>query len=145
MRVTVDANVFSAHFREADTHHLGTLEFFEYCEAKEVILLAPVIVLSEVAGALARARNHPRFGEVAITRLFSLRSLRLRHIDLAFAETAARLAAKNQLRGADAIYLAVARETKSPLLTWDAELLDRSSAATVVMTPSNWAKMNAGQ
>jgi predicted nucleic acid-binding protein len=73
----------------------------------------------------------------AVTRILAQERLDLREIDLAFAAKAARLAARHSLKGADATYLHVAIETRSTLITNDAELLQVKSRARVI-TPAEW-------
>ena len=142
MKLTLDANLFVARFREADAAHQDSVAFFEACERRRIQFFAPVILLGEVAGALARIRGESRFGEMAITRILAHSRLRLRQIDSAFAEVAARLAARRQIRGADALYLALAKETKTSLVTWEGELLEQSSAGFRVITPGAWIEAN---
>ncbi len=143
MKLTLDANLFVARFREQDAVHQPSLDFFEECEGQSIQFFAPIILLGEVAGALSRIRRDPRFGQFAITRILALPRLRLRQIDSAFAENAARLASLHQLRGVDAIYLALAKETKSSLVSWDRELLQHTSTSIPVVTPQDWRKANA--
>ena len=145
MKLTLDANLFVARFREQDAAHHDALDFFEECERRSIRFFAPVILLGEVAGALSRIRRDPKFGQLAITRILALPRLRLRQIDSAFAEDAARLAARHQLRGVDAVYLALAKETKSTLVTWDGELLQHTSASVPVITPQDWRNANSAQ
>ena len=137
MKLTIDANLFVARFRRAELGHKDALAFFKNCDDLEAKLFAPVFVLGEVAGALARIRGEAQFGEVALTRILALRQLQLRQIDVAFAERAARIAIKHHLRGADAAYLTLAEETKSTLITNDGELL-LAKSRVVVMTPEAW-------
>ncbi len=143
MRLTVDANLFVARFREADAGHQDAVTFFGACEERRVQLVAPIILVCEVAGALARIRGEPRFGELAATRLLAQPRLRFRQIDSAYAERAARLAARRKLRGIDALYLALAQETKSTLITADEELL-ACLAAPRAMSPRKWLEEIGG-
>ena len=46
------------------------------------------------------------------------------------------------MRGADAVYVAVAEEFGTMLITWDAEMLSRGAQAVAVMTPSDWLAAN---
>jgi predicted nucleic acid-binding protein len=48
------------------------------------------------------------------------------------------LAARCRLRGADAIYVALAEELDQPLVTLDQEILDRSSGVIGTTTPAVW-------
>lgn len=63
-------------------------------------------------------------------------------LDLARVLQAARLAATYRMRGADAVYVAVAQEIGTTLITWDAEMLSRGAQAVAVMTPSDWLAAN---
>lgn len=143
MKLTLDANLFIARFRQEDAVHQQALDFFEECERKLIQFFAPIILLGEVAGALSRIRHDPKFGELAITRILALPRLRLRQIDSDFAEDAARIAARHELRSVDALYLALAKETKSTLVSWDRELLNQTSALVRVITPQDWRKANS--
>lgn len=58
------------------------------------------------------------------------------------AEEAARVAASYRLRGADAVYVAVAQEFGTMLITWDAEMLTRGARAVPVLTPTDWLAAN---
>ena len=58
------------------------------------------------------------------------------------AEEAARVATYLRLRGADAVYVAVAQEFGTTLITWDAEMLMRGAQTVPVMTPSDWLAAN---
>ncbi len=46
------------------------------------------------------------------------------------------MAAEARLRGADAIYLAMASRLAIPLVTWDLEQRRRGAASAVVLSPS---------
>lgn len=47
-----------------------------------------------------------------------------------------------RLRGADAVYVAVAQEYGATLIIWDQELLMRGAAAITVVTPADWLAAN---
>lgn len=47
-----------------------------------------------------------------------------------------------RLRGADAVYVAVAQEYGATLIIWDQELLTRGAAAITVVTPADWLAAN---
>ena len=137
MKLTLDANLFISRYRNEDAAHAAAQAFFDRCELIGVQFFVPTLLLAEVAGALSRIHGETRFGDVAITRIFAEPRLKFRDIDSAFAERAARLAARHSLKGADATYLNVALETRSTLVTNDAELLQAQSQARVI-TPGAW-------
>jgi len=49
-----------------------------------------------------------------------------------------RLAAKLRLRGADAVYVALAATCREPLITLDAEMLERGRGVVEAFTPEQW-------
>lgn len=56
-------------------------------------------------------------------------------LDLSLAIHAAEIAIENRLRGADAVYVAVAEDFDSILISWDAEMLQRSPEFVLAMSP----------
>lgn len=72
----------------------------------------------------------------------TLPGIRFVSLTSARAEEAARVAASYRLRGADAVYVAVAQEFGTMLITWDAEMLTRGARAVAGLTPSDWLAAN---
>lgn len=60
------------------------------------------------------------------------------------ARRAAELAAIYRLRGADAVYLAVAEEFGTTLVTWDGEMHTRGANVVTTMTPTEWLAAQTG-
>ena len=98
-------------------------------------VVVPVLLLAEVAGAVARQLGDPAGGRQAVTDLRRLPRLRLSPMDDRLGMEAARLAADLRLRGADAVYVAVARRFSLPLVTWDREQLERARDVVLAYTP----------
>lgn len=134
--IVVDASVWVSALGLRDVHYRVSRDWLAHYLSGGGLVLAPVILLAEVGGAIARLRNNPRRGKLAISRLRELASLRLVPHDLAFAETAARMAADLRLRGTDAMYVTVSLALDIPLVTWDREQLQRASAVVAVQTPT---------
>ncbi len=57
-------------------------------------------------------------------------------LDAGLGDRAAELAALLQLRGHDAVYVAVAQARGVPLVTWDQEVVARASTVVTVLQPS---------
>ncbi len=69
-------------------------------------------------------------------RLLSrLPALRIVAVDSELAEAAARLAGDQRLRGADAVYVALAKRLSLPLVTWDLEQVSRASEVIHARAP----------
>ncbi|NPA91741.1 MAG: type II toxin-antitoxin system VapC family toxin [Chloroflexi bacterium] len=132
--MVVDASVWVSALVPQDVHHTRSREWLEERLREGVLLVAPVILLAEVAGAIARRTGDPSLGERATEMILSLPTLRLVPVDDRVGGEAARLAARLRLRGADALYVAVASLLGVPLITWDREQQERCQ--TVVRTSS---------
>ncbi len=65
-------------------------------------------------------------------------------LDYPIALRAAEIAIENRLRGADAVYVAVAEEFDADLVSWDTEMLQRSPEFVQTMSPEQWLERPAG-
>jgi len=59
-------------------------------------------------------------------------------LDLPLALRAAEIAIENRLRGADAVYVAVASDYDAILVSWDEEMLERCPESVLAMSPEAW-------
>ena len=103
------------------------------------IVVAPALLIPEVAAAISRRTGRPALGRRAIAALLRFPNLRLVPLDSELAEQAGRLAADCALRGADAVYVAVAKKLAIPLVTWDREQIERGRDVVEVLHPSGGA------
>ncbi len=130
-----DASVWVSALVPADEHHAASRAWLELQDAGDHWIVAPALLLPEVAAAVSRRTQRPALARRALTSLSSLPILRIVPIDAELAVEAARLAADRALRGADAIYVAVARRLSIPLITWDREQTERGGAVAEVSRP----------
>ena len=61
---------------------------------------------------------------------------RLASVDAELAQLGAELAADRHLRGADALYIALAHRLSVPLVTWDREQRERGQEVRAAWTPA---------
>ncbi len=80
--------------------------------------MGPALLLPEVSGAIARQTGRPELALRAVSLIQSLSNMRLVVIDAELSGLAARLAANLRLRGADAVYISLARRMGIPLVAW---------------------------
>lgn len=97
--------------------------------------IAPLQVLAEIAGAIARRTGQPELAEAAVNQIQRLPGLRLVPLDANLAKLAADLAGRHSLRGADAVYVATAQRLKVLRVTLDDEQLRRSRAVVTTLEP----------
>ncbi len=110
----------------SDVHHAASRSWLEQGAADQ-LLVAPSLLLPEVASAVSRATGRPLLARRAVLLLLRLSALRIVAIDAELAEAAARLAGDQRLRGADSVYVALAKQLALPLVTWDLEQASRAS------------------
>jgi predicted nucleic acid-binding protein len=123
--MVVDASVWVSMLLETDLFHTLSHSWFEEYSRFNGEIAAPSLLLPEVAGGLTRRTNDALVGRQAIQYLAELSGLYIIPIDQRLAATAAELAADYRLRGADAVYVALAYSLDVPLLTWDQEQMMR--------------------
>ncbi|MDP2795327.1 MAG: type II toxin-antitoxin system VapC family toxin [Sulfurisoma sp.] len=105
---------------------------------RESRLVIPVLAWPEVAGAIARRTGAAEDGHDAVDIIRALRWIESIPMDPSLAHEAAKIAGSRRLRGADAVYVALAVTRRMPLLTLDAEMLERARGVAEVFTPEQW-------
>lgn len=134
-RYTIDASVWVAALLPTDMHHQSSRDTLVRLMAQNAPIICPTLILPEVAAAVARNTDRDDLAVQGseLVRDFPGITLRLLEPDLAM--KAAQLAATHRLRGADVIYVAVAAEEQTVLVTWDAEMHSRGAATVRTTTP----------
>jgi predicted nucleic acid-binding protein len=136
--ITVDANVWIAAFDPADVFHADSIALFTRIASRNITIHAPDFVEIEVACAVSRRRRDASAGIVAGTQLVAHPLLVLSAVDSKLQAEALRIGTSCFLRGADALYAATAHITQTTLVSWDDELVKRSSG----FTPTIWLSRN---
>ncbi len=134
--IVVDASVWVSFLVRQDANHTVTHRWLRSVLAAGEPVAAPVVLLAEVGGAISRRIENPDVGEKAVKQLLSIPTLHLVGVDHALGIQAGHIAARHGLRGADAIYVAVAAELNVPLASWDKEHLERTSETIVSYAPT---------
>jgi predicted nucleic acid-binding protein len=133
--VVTDASVWVSFFVAADANHAASRTWLDNHTHDRGMLVAPAILLTEVAAAISRRLGRPQFALQIAGTLSNFTPLRIVQMDAPLVAEATDIAANYSLRGADAIYVAVARRLGIPLLTWDGEQLARPTSIISAMTP----------
>lgn len=133
----VDASVWVSRLIPADKHHDQSHRWLGTVLRARVRLFAPVILLAEVAGAVARRTGREERGLRAIENIVEIEDIRLVTLDPEMTMRSARVAAGLYLRGADATYVALAQETGYPLVTWDSQQAERAKGSVQTLTPAD--------
>ncbi len=133
---TVDASVWVNAFDQQEPGHLVSRQFLEALRKQALPIVVPNLVLAEVAGAIGRTRRTPVAAQTFAMALSRLPHVTVRVLDEACVLHALTLAAQQGLRGADAVYAAVAQDAGYTLVTLDNEHLTRLANLLPVCTPA---------
>ena len=133
--IVADASVWVSLLVRHDVHHATSRQWLGKHLARGEPIVAPVLLLAEIAAAIARRTGRSADGEQALAFVLRVPSMRLITVDGRLGQTAARLAAQYQVRGADAIYVATAQHLNIPLVTWDRQQRERAASVVATRTP----------
>jgi predicted nucleic acid-binding protein len=133
--IVVDASVFVSAALASDAHHQASIDWLSRWLTRGQPLSAPMLLMIELAGAIARLTGNPLEGYRAIRMFRRLPQVRFFALDERLPSASVQMAAELRLRGADAIYIALARKLAVPLVSWDAEQLGRGTRFVATFTP----------
>jgi predicted nucleic acid-binding protein len=128
----VDASVWVSALSVKEVHHEASRRWLA---EQPLGLTIPALAIAEIAGALARAAASRQEGKSAAGLVLMTPGLRIVSVDRAVGEAAAEIASQYRLRGADAIYVAVARLLAVPLATLDREMQERAAPIIEIIRP----------
>jgi predicted nucleic acid-binding protein len=134
----VDASVWVASVLNEDVHHEVSLAFMHRFVKERQIATVPLLVWAEIAGAVARRTSDTDKGLKVAGLISSQNWVKGVPLDASLASESMRLAAKLRLRGADAVYVALSATCREPLITLDAEMLERAHGEAEALTPEMW-------
>ncbi len=136
----VDASVCVALFKADEPGHQAARAWLTESLGTGEPIVSPAILLPEVAAALARGLA---MGSAAVSEAVDLLRRRtlveLFPVTEALATRAAAVAAEHRLRGADAVYVALAGLLEMPLITFDGRQVERGAAVVEIRRPGGAA------
>lgn len=132
----IDASVHVADARPSEPHHQEAHALLARVAAEGWTVYLPVIVLAEVAAAISRGTGQPGLAHRLTGTLRQIPHFRFVPVDDALGDLAVELAARHQIRGCDAIYVALARQHNARLITLDRQQRERVPPDLVARTPT---------
>lgn len=132
----MDASAWISLLLAQDAHHTATRDWYGRYIQSDGAIVEPVTLLSEVSGALARRTGDLELADDSVAYIRGSQSVRVVILDDDLGVAAARVAADLRLRGADAVYVALALREGVPLVTWDWEQRERAAAIIEARTPT---------
>jgi len=134
---TIDASVWLNAYSPAEQGQASSLALLTTLLSSGTTIVVPTLLSVEVAGVIARTRGNPDLAEQMAAALRALPSLQWVPLDDLLAERATQLAACHRLRGADAVYAAVALLHGCDLVSLDQEHLGRLTSVVSTITPAD--------
>lgn len=133
--LTVDASVWVNADSPAEPESARSRALLDRVAAARVLIVVPTLLRVEVAAAISRTRKDAALAREFSEKLAALPFVRWIALDPPLASRASVLAADHGLRGADAVYAAVAMEHDCDPITFDGEHLTRLPSVLRVRTP----------
>ncbi len=134
----IDASVWVAAFLTNDANHDASAAVLRLLVQRKRQTAAPVLALPEIAGAIARRTGNNELAVAAVAFLGKQTWLEFVLIDKPLTRGATEIAIEQRLRGADAVYVALAAQTDGVLVTLDREMLKRTPTGVAAYTPAVW-------
>lgn len=131
----IDASVFLNAFNSYEAGYAESRRLLERLSQGEAASVAPVLLLPEIAGAVARGRNDDVQAREFSAAVGRLPWLRLVSLDRALAREAASVAARQRLRGSDAVYAALTLRVGGTLVSRDREQRERVVPVARALAP----------
>ena len=132
----VDASVWVARYVRKDEHHQLCLDWLRDNLQKGLEIYEPPILLPEIAGPISRITNVPTAGYRAALQVYALPQVSVVPMDDSLTQLSAQFAANLRLRGADAVYVALASLKNVTLVTLDGEQLTRTNSVITATRPN---------
>jgi predicted nucleic acid-binding protein len=132
--VVIDTSIWISRIINQDSNHAAADSWVNRQLLNGGIFLAPTLLVPETA-AVSRLTGQPSLAHLAMRELYSMPEMRLAPVDQGLIDEAADLAADLGLRGADAVFVALARLLGIPLVTFDNEQLSRPTSVIATIRP----------
>jgi predicted nucleic acid-binding protein len=131
----VDASVFVAAVSQNELHHDQAVAWLDQILAETATLDVPAIVLSEVAAAISRGQNDDELANRALNLLLETDLIQIFPVTLELAKMAAEIGIKQRIRGCDAVYVALAEQLGTDLVSLDRQQVARGTAVVPTRQP----------
>ena len=131
----VDASVFVASVSRAETYHSEAVAWLNHALAETATLDVPAIVLSEVAAAISRGQDDNELAQRTLNLLLGTDLIQIFAVTPELARRAAEIGVAQRIRGCDAVYVALAEQLGTELVSLDQQQLERATAVIPTRHP----------
>lgn len=133
---TIDANVFLRTLAAHQPDHGTCRTLLNQLQARATPIIVPRLLLNELAAGVRRTTGDAIRARVFAELWRTAPHLQFLPLDAPLEQAATEIAADYGLRGADAIYVAVARQYSCTLVTLDHEIERRAGSIVTVQSPA---------
>jgi predicted nucleic acid-binding protein len=133
--IIVDASVWVSYLMSNDVNHAASAVWLKRTLSEQGRLTEPYLLAAEIGGAISRLTGDTVRASRIVNLLLSSSTIDWIAMDRTSGQAVAQTAIDFRLRGADAVYVALARQQQMPLVTWDQEQLSRAAGYIVVQSP----------
>lgn len=133
--VVVDTSVWISWLLPTDLNHASAHNWISRYVHAGGLLLSPSMLVIETASGISRATNQSAVGAQAARQIYTLSFVQVAPLDQNLVNETADIAATYKLRGADAIFVALAKREAVPLVSFDHEQLTRPTAIIATIRP----------
>jgi predicted nucleic acid-binding protein len=134
---TLDASVHVSALNPHEPESVASQALLRLVRQRQIPLFCPTLLPVEVAAAIARSRDDASRAVALAALVRGWPNQSLVPLDGAVADRATDLAARLRLRGADAVYAAVAQQYGTILITLDRQQLERLPPEVRVARPAD--------
>ncbi len=138
LSVVIDASVWVRMLRPQDPNHQAARSWISTYLSSGGILIAPALFAVEVVASISRNTGNPADARLAARQLYTgpmTARMNLVVMDQTIIAEAINMAADFGVRGADATYVALAKQLGIPLVSFDHEQLTRPARAITTIHP----------
>lgn len=131
----VDASVMVSAARGGERHSAASAHFLSRVKAENLKVFLPELAVPEIASGLMRATKNAPFVRAFTGGVRNVPNFSFVALDSNLSNLAVTVIAETGLRGADAVYVALALDYGLTLITLDNEQLKKGQKLVAVRTP----------
>ena len=132
----IDASVHVADARPQEPHHAEARALLAQVAEQDMPVFLPEIVLAEIAAGISRGTGQIAMAQRLVDALRRVPQFVFVPVEHTLGDLAAEIAAEHQIRGCDAVYVALARQRDAILITLDRQQRERVPKHIIARSPA---------
>lgn len=130
----IDASVWVSFFLESDAFHAKACDLIRsLTQTPDETIRIPTLAMIEVAGTISRVTGSSILANKSV-RIMEALGVESYDLDESLARLATELASHLAVKGADAVYIALARDLADSLITFDKQQRERAAKIVDVIS-----------